>query len=714
MEGSFERRRAKPFSEEANEALVNVVSTRIWSDIADVVTSASNETRTPDQYCKRWNSLLAAARSQTARETLEAIQQQTATTNALRHALLAGHGVAPQVVVSARSDTLSTQASMEGTVPPDSERFGTSEMLYYFSGQLRVSHIAVVRSRIEARPDIIVSDNRPCFTSLEFQEFMKRNAMKHVSYPSNPNSTLEDEERVRTLGFTYQTTNESSGAALCSREARPLGVPGTSTVQQSAQNSCRGAANPGIKKEDKELCKSEVPHCSEIYIVQFDYMARTHEELSVRKGEHLEILSKEGDWWLAQKVSKGSRKSYKYKKYCSGFVPVELLAKGKSLEGEPWYCGKMSRFETENHLLSSSQKVGLFLVRKSETLQDSYVLSTNVGGSVVHYVILEKENGRLHITGDPDFATIHELVEHYKHNVIYCGIKLNRSSKKKKPTLRHLSYNTVDKWERPKEEFTLVKCIGSGNYGEVWKATWNDNVPVAIKMLKADTTDSSNFLKEAQIMKNFQHQNLIPLYAVCTRKQPLFIVTELMKHGDLLKYLRRFEGCFTIAQLIDMAVQVAAGMSYLESKHYIHLDLAARNILVGNNIICKISDFGLAKLLKGVTVAEIPNSQFPIKWTAPEVAITNQVSMKSDVWSFGIVLFEITTYGKVPYPGMSNRMALLEVVQGYRMPCPHGCPQPIYNIMRECWNEVPSQRPLFSTLKLQLEDIIITNFNPLY
>ncbi|XP_067887917.1 tyrosine-protein kinase FRK-like [Heterodontus francisci] len=528
------------------------------------------------------------------------------------------------------------------------------------------------------------------------------------SYPANL-STLEDEKSVRPQGLTSQTTNEWSGAAECTHEARPLHIPATNTVQQTAQNSCC-TENADINREDR----SEVPHFSEIYIVQFDYMARTHDELSVRKGERLEILSKEGDWWFTQKFWKGSRESCKHKNCCSGFVPVEILAKEKSLEEESWYCGKMARFEAENHLLSSTQEVGLFLVRKSETIQDSYVLSATVGGSVIHVVILQKENGRFHITKDSDFDSIHELVEHYKHNAIHYGVKLNRSSKKKKPSLRHLSYNTVDKWERPKEEFTLVKCIGSGNYGEVWQGIWNDNVPVAIKMLKEDTTDSSNFLKEAQIMKNFQHQNLIPLYAVCTRKQPFFIVTELMKHGDLLKFLRRSQGYFTVAQLIDMAVQIAAGMSYLESNHYIHLDLAARNILVGDNITCKISDFGLTKLLKDVTAAKITHDQLPIKWTAPEVAITNQVSTKSDVWSFGIVLFEITTYGKVPYTGMSNRMVISELVQGYRMPCPNDCPQAIYNIMRECWNEVPSQRPSFSTLKLQLEDYIIANFSPLY
>ncbi|XP_048384494.1 tyrosine-protein kinase SRK2-like [Stegostoma tigrinum] len=531
------------------------------------------------------------------------------------------------------------------------------------------------------------------------------------SNSATSNTTSEDGRNAKPQGLTIHNTNDGPEVGVFTHEARSLPLPAAIAVQQNVQNACRGFSSSCAARGDEGLCKNEAPHSAEIHVVQFDYMARGREELSVKKGERLEILSKTGDWWLAQQVCKCS---YKQKKPCSGFVPVEILAKERSLEGEPWYCGKMTRFEAENHLLSSKQFVDMFLVRKSETIQGSYVLSVKNGESIIHVVILQKENGRYYVTEDADFGSIHELIEHYKHYTIQCTTRLNRPSKRKKPSLRHLSYNTVDKWERPKEEFTLVKCIGSGNYGEVWKAIWNDNVPVAIKMLKEEVKDSSNFLKEAQIMKNFQHENLIPLYAVCTRKQPFFIVTELMIHGDLLNYLRESEGCFTIAQLIEMAIQIAAGMLYLESKQYIHRDLAARNVLVGDNIVCKISDFGLTRLLQNATTGSIPDAQLPVRWTAPEVASMNQTSMKSDVWSFGIVLFEIITNGKIPYPGMTNKVVLSELLQGYRMPCPNGCPQPIYNIMRQCWNEIPSQRPPFRTLKLQLEEFIITNYHPLY
>ncbi|XP_069777630.1 tyrosine-protein kinase SRK2-like isoform X2 [Narcine bancroftii] len=421
------------------------------------------------------------------------------------------------------------------------------------------------------------------------------------------------------------------------------------------------------------------------------------------------MMEEEGLICLKQR----GRKSFQGADSTNALRYYKLYKAEKQLIIHFWYFGKMTRFEAENHL-SSGQNIGLFLVRKSESLENSYALSVRTEGSIVHLMILQDGNGRFHINGDLNFTTIHELIDHYKNNEIYCGIKLKRPSEKRKPVLRHLSYKTVDKWERPKEEFTLVKRIGIGNYGEVWKATWNNNVPVAIKMLKSDDTDPKNFLKEAQIMKSFQHRNLVTLYAVCTRTNPLFIVTELMKHGDLLNYLRKNEDCLTTVQLIHMAVQITAGMSYLEFNCYAHLDLAARNILVGNNIICKISDFGLTKLLKNASSTETSVGKLPIKWTAPEVAVKNQVSVKSDIWSFGIVLYEIVTFGKIPYPGMSNKMVLSELVKGYRMPCPSGCPQPIYSTMLECWNDVPSQRPSFSALKLQLEDFITTNYSPLY
>ena len=146
-----------------------------------------------------------------------------------------------------------------------------------------------------------------------------------------------------------------------------------------------------------------------------------------------------------------------------------------------------------------------------------------------------------------------------------------------------------------------------------------------------------------------RHPKLIQLYAVCTDSEPIYIVTELMKNGALLDYLHDKGKALKLAQLVDMAAQAAAGMAYLESQSFIHRDLAARNVLVGENNICKIADFGLARVIETDLYTAREGAKFPIKWTAPEAAMMNKFSIKSDVWSFGILLVEVVTYGRIPY-----------------------------------------------------------------
>ena len=208
-------------------------------------------------------------------------------------------------------------------------------------------------------------------------------------------------------------------------------------------------------------------------------------------------------------------------------------------------------------------------------------------------------------------------------------------------------------------------------------------------------------------MKTLRHPQLVHLYAVCTREEPIYIVMELMKHGSLLEYLRKSEGRpLKLPQLINMSAQVASGMAYLEEQNYIHRDLAARNILVGENLICKVADFGLARVIdEDQYPYEAHESvKLPIKWTAPEAALYNQFSIKSDVWSFGIVLYEIITYGLFPYRGMTNTEVLERIQTGYRMECPPNCPKKLHDIMNKCWHKDPDFRPTFKSLQAQMED----------
>jgi len=217
--------------------------------------------------------------------------------------------------------------------------------------------------------------------------------------------------------------------------------------------------------------------------------------------------------------------------------------------------------------------------------------------------------------------------------------------------------------------------------------------------------DADKFLEEANVMKRLKHPHVLQLKAICSREEPVWIITEHMVNGSLQDYLHKRGNSLirdgNMGVLITMAGQCASGMAYLESENFIHRDLAARNVLVGDNHLCKIADFGLSR--EDIYLADV-KSKFPIKWTAPEAAFYQKYTIKSDVWSFGILMYEIITLGKVPYPGMRGQEVLEKIEGGYRMPQPHGCPEDYYSIMKDCWKQEPNQRPSFETLKWQLDD----------
>ncbi|EDV23401.1 uncharacterized protein TRIADDRAFT_50482 [Trichoplax adhaerens] len=275
------------------------------------------------------------------------------------------------------------------------------------------------------------------------------------------------------------------------------------------------------------------------------------------------------------------------------------------------------------------------------------------------------------------------------------------------PSIPDLSSQYADQWEIPRESLKKIRLLGRGAFGEVWEGIWNNSVSVAIKSMKEGTMSKAAFLEEAAIMKKLSHPKLVQLYAVCSMEEPIYIVTELMKHGSLSDYLQKDGRELKLPSLIDMSAQIAHGMSYLESQNYIHRDLRAQNVLVGENMDCKIADFGLARD-DLYAKAQSGSSKLPVKWTAPEAILYNRFSVKSDVWSFGILLTELVTYGRMPYPGQTNAEVLQQVEKGYRMPKPPGAPDALYNIMTNCWKESADERPTFETLRWQLEDFFHT------
>eukprot|EP00096_Caligus_rogercresseyi_P009104 TRINITY_DN302_c0_g1_i1.p1 TRINITY_DN302_c0_g1~~TRINITY_DN302_c0_g1_i1.p1 ORF type:complete len:378 (+),score=115.91 TRINITY_DN302_c0_g1_i1:114-1247(+) len=361
--------------------------------------------------------------------------------------------------------------------------------------------------------------------------------------------------------------------------------------------------------------------------------------------------------------------------------------------------------EAEKKLLLPQNEHGSYLIRDSESRRNDYSLSLRDGDTVKHYRIRQLDEGGFFIARRTTFRSLQELVEHYGREADGLCVNLRKPCIQiEKPVTADLSHTTRDQWEIERSSLKFIRKLGHGQFGEVWEGLWNNTTPVAIKTLKPGTMDPKDFLAEAQIMKKLRHPKLIQLYAVCTLEEPIYIITELMKHGSLLEFLQGKGRTLKLPQLIDMSAQIAAGMAYLESQNYIHRDLAARNVLVGDSNIVKIADFGLARLIKEDEYEARVGARFPIKWTAPEAANYSKFSIKSDVWSFGILLTELVTYGRIPYPGMTNAEVLHQVEHGYRMQSPQGCPGGLYDIMLECWNKDPMKRPTFETLQWQLED----------
>ena len=372
-----------------------------------------------------------------------------------------------------------------------------------------------------------------------------------------------------------------------------------------------------------------------------------------------------------------------------------------------WYYGDISRTEAEKLLYGEGNRRGSFLVRQSETVPGRHSLSLRDRDKVKHYKI-RCERDEFFIAPHIRFKSIADLITYYQgHLDGICVCLLYPCVSVEKPQTAGLSKHTNNDWEIERRQIRLVKKLGSGSFAQVWGGIWNGTTSVAVKTLKTGSgMAESDFLREATLMKELRHPNILQLYAMCTKEQPLYIVMELMKHGCLLDYLRNERGSLKLSQLISMAQQVTEGMSYLEEHQYIHRDLAARNVLVGDGLVCKISDFGLTQSVEEAESKAHKGTKFAIKWTAPEGLIHNNFSVKSDVWSFGILLYEIITYGRFPYAGMTNEEVIRKLERGYRMPQPKESSYTYYNIMLKCWREEPENRPTFKALQWELEEFL--------
>ncbi|XP_027522505.1 tyrosine-protein kinase Fes/Fps isoform X2 [Corapipo altera] len=330
--------------------------------------------------------------------------------------------------------------------------------------------------------------------------------------------------------------------------------------------------------------------------------------------------------------------------------PVPLIPEvQKPLCQQVWYHGAIPRSEVQELLTCS----GDFLVRESQGKQE-YVLSVLWDGQPRHFIIQAAD----------------------------------------------------DKWVLNHEDVLLGERIGRGNFGEVFSGRLRaDNTAVAVKSCRETLPPElkAKFLQEARILKQYRHPNIVRLIGVCTQKQPIYIVMELVQGGDFLSFLRSEGPHLRVKELVRMTENAAAGMEYLESKHCIHRDLAARNCLVTERNTLKISDFGMSREEEdGIYASTGGMKQIPVKWTAPEALNYGRYSSESDVWSFGILLWEAFSLGAIPYANLSNQQTREAVEQGVRLDRPEQCPEEVYQLMQRCWEYDPHKRPSFSTIHQDL------------
>uniref|UniRef100_UPI00359026BA tyrosine-protein kinase HCK-like isoform X1 n=2 Tax=Myxine glutinosa TaxID=7769 RepID=UPI00359026BA len=494
--------------------------------------------------------------------------------------------------------------------------------------------------------------------------------------------------------------SEGTMGCVHSNPTRPEGyVDKKATLPQNdGRQQAIYVSDPTCHAQDlsSSTTRQEADSAGEMTVIAlYDFDGLTEGDLTFKKGDKMRILQQSGDWWNAELLPSGR----------TGFIPSNYVAQTNSLETEEWFFSDVNRIEAERLLLSPGNTIGSFLVRDSQSSKDSYSLSIRdheaiLGDIVKHYKIRSNSSGAYFISSRITFDSLLSLTSHYgEHSDGLCH-RLIRPCNTKRPG----QLWQKDAWEISRDSLLMKKRLGAGQFGEVWLAIHNNRTMVAVKTMKPGTMSSEAFLSEANIMKTLQHPRLVRLFAVVS-SEPICIITEYMENGSLLDFLRSTEGSrLQPNKFIDMAAQVAEGMEFLEKKKFVHRDLRAANILVNDQIMCKIADFGLARVISDDEYKAHEGAKFPVRWTAPEAINFSSFTVKSDIWSFGVLISEIFTFGRIPYPGMTHPELIRKIEFGYRMPQPENVPSDIYALMRDCWHEHPEERPTFEHLKNVLED----------
>ncbi|XP_062308483.1 tyrosine-protein kinase ZAP-70 [Osmerus eperlanus] len=438
---------------------------------------------------------------------------------------------------------------------------------------------------------------------------------------------------------------------------------------------------------------------------------------------------------------------------------LERLIATTAHEKMPWFHGKIPRIEGERRLYSGAQPDGKFLVREREDA-GTFALSLVYGKTVYHYQILHDKSGKFSIPDGTKFDTVWQLVEYLKMKpdglvavlreacqnrnntseqtpVVPAGRRSKQNGYTPPPGVT-LSATTETRSTLLQREMMPMDCnefanpyhnpndlkkfyinrsqlmideveLGSGNFGCVKKGVLITNdkaqIDVAIKVLKSENEMlvKDEMMREAEIMHQLSNPYIVRMLGLC-EAESLMLVMEMASAGPLNKFLSGNKDTVKMEDIVTLMHQVSMGMKYLEEKNFVHRDLAARNVLLVNGQFAKISDFGLSKALgadnnyyKARTAGK-----WPLKWYAPECMNFHKFSSKSDVWSFGVTMWEAFSYGGKPYKKMKGPEVIAYIANGKRMDCPPGCPDRMYALMMDCWTYKHEDRPGFVKVEEQM------------
>ncbi|XP_062868864.1 megakaryocyte-associated tyrosine-protein kinase [Trichomycterus rosablanca] len=432
-------------------------------------------------------------------------------------------------------------------------------------------------------------------------------------------------------------------------------------------------------------------------VAKADHTKPKPNELAYRKGDIITVLHLEMLMGKSIYRAKHNRTGEEGLIFASNMREREALRVDPSLSLMPWFHGKISGPEAVSKLRPMED--GLFLVRESIRHQGDYVLSVSFKKEVLHYRVIYHES-KLTIDNTQHFYNLIDMVEYYSKNKGIIATTLQKPKEKEGTKSAALQLSKTG-WLLDLSKLTLGESIGQGEFGDVFQGEYMGR-KVAVKNIKSDVTAQA-FLDETSVMTKLQHKNLVQLLGVILHNG-LYIITEFMAKGNLVNFLRsRGRSVVTTSQLLQYALEVCEGMEYLESKKLVHRDLAARNILISEDNIAKISDFGLAKVDHQSLCDLQDNAKLPVKWTAPEVLNNQKFSTRSDVWSYGVLLWETFSYGRQPYPKMTLKEVKEKLEEGYRMEPPENCPPDVYALIKSCWEQEPKLRPSFHKLKELLQ-----------